>query len=105
MTRRERNLIVTVAAIRRWSRSRSSSFPIRLAFVNPELRVALDFLRLKARVRSEFYLQAVHAVDEFYGRATGSVIAEALLAWVDFVNRGIARFRWELRRVLLQRPI
>jgi hypothetical protein len=51
---------------------------------------AIEFLRLKAGVRSEFYLRAADAVKRFHVGAAAAVVAEALLAWVDFAERGIA---------------
>lgn len=54
------------------------------------LVAAVEFLRLKAGSRSEFYLRAADAAKRLHMAAAGSVVAHSLLGWVDFVERGIA---------------
>lgn len=51
---------------------------------------AVEFLRLKAGMRSNFYLLAVDAWKRFHATYAASIIAQALVGWVDFVKRGVA---------------
>jgi hypothetical protein len=54
------------------------------------LTEALEFLRLKAGSRSEFYVRAVDAAKRVHMARASEIVAAALIGWVDFVNRGIA---------------
>jgi hypothetical protein len=58
--------------------------------VDPDLIAAIEFLRLKAGPRSEFYLRSADAPKQAVGTFAAKVVASSLLAWADFVQRGIA---------------
>src|SRR2546423_6190254 len=51
---------------------------------------AVEFLRLKAGARSEFYLRALDASKRLHMVHASDVVAAALLGWIGFVERGIA---------------
>jgi hypothetical protein len=54
------------------------------------LIAVVEFLRLKAGARSQFYLQAVDAVKRWQVTVSAPVVAGVLVQWVDFVERGIS---------------
>lgn len=51
---------------------------------------AIEFLRLKAGPRSEFYLRAADAAKRLHAAAAVNVIGHSLVGWIDFVERGLA---------------
>jgi hypothetical protein len=51
---------------------------------------AVEFLRLKAGARSEFYLRSADAAKRLHMAHAPNVVARSLIGWVDFVQHGIA---------------
>jgi hypothetical protein len=51
---------------------------------------AVEFLRLKAGPRSEFYVRAADAAKRLHTATAVRVVVHSLVGWVDFVRRGIA---------------
>lgn len=51
---------------------------------------AVEFLRLKAGPRSEFYARALEAAKRYSPAYGASTVVNGLRGWADFVNRGLA---------------
>lgn len=50
---------------------------------------AVEFLRLKAGARSEFYLSASDAAKRRHAHTACRIVAHALLGWINFAERGL----------------